>query len=105
MMMKNRIKQRKINIKKLKTTVLFMIAFILCISVGLKVMAANFGENQNRPAYVEVMVKSGDSLWMLTKTYYQGNEDIRKIIFRIKEINKLESAEIFPGQLIKIPQG
>ena len=102
--MKNRGKKVKLNLKRLRTSILFVLAFILCLTLGLKVTAANFTETKGSPAYVEVKVKSGDSLWALTETYYKGNEDIRKIIYRIKEINKLENAEIIPGQLVKIPQ-
>jgi LysM repeat protein len=97
--------RKKLNLNKLRTSLLFVVlVFFVCISLGFKVTAANFCENKGQPAYIEIIVKSGDSLWDLTQSYYQGNEDIRKIIYRIKDINKLESAEIYPGQLIKIPQ-
>jgi nucleoid-associated protein YgaU len=104
MIMKNRTPQKKIYLKKPGIFLLWVIAFIIFASIGIKATAANLSFTNNHPAYIEVMVKSGDSLWELAETYYQGNEDIRKIIYRIKKINNLESAEIYPGQLIKIPQ-
>lgn len=102
--MKKRGKRIRINLNRVKTSVLFMVAFVVCLNLGLKVTAANFTEMKNSPAYVEITVKSGDSLWNLTEIHYKGNEDIRKIIYRVKEINQLENARIVPGQLIKIPQ-
>ncbi|MGI6629057.1 MAG: LysM peptidoglycan-binding domain-containing protein [Bacillota bacterium] len=102
--MKRRVGRKKLNLHKLKRSLIFGLVLALFISVGLKAAAANFNETKSYSAYIEVMVKSGDSLWELTNTYYHGDEDIRKIIYRIKEINRLENAEIFPGQILKIPQ-
>lgn len=102
--MKIKGKRIRFNLNKLRASLLFGLAFIICLSLGLKATAANYTEIKGYPAYVEVIVKSGDSIWELTETYYKGNEDIRKIIFRIKELNKLENAKIIPGQIIKIPQ-
>jgi nucleoid-associated protein YgaU len=102
--MKKKYMKIKVNLSKFKTFCLFIAALILCISIGFGATAANFTEENNSPAYLEIVVKNGDTLWDLTKQYYQGQEDLRKIIYRIKEINHLEQAEIMPGQLIIIPQ-
>lgn len=102
--MKRKYMKVKVNLNKFKTFCLFFAALILCISLGFRATAANFTEEKSSPAYLEVVVKSGDTLWDLTETHYQGQEDLRKIIHRIKEINHLKQAEIVPGQLIKIPQ-
>lgn len=56
-----------------------------------------------RPAYVDVLVKEGDTIWNLAKKHTSEN-DIRKTIYNIKKANNLSTADIYPGQLLKIPQ-
>lgn len=53
--------------------------------------------------YFEVKVIEGDTLWNIAKEYLPLNYDIRKMIYNIKEINEIESANIYPGDIIKIP--
>lgn len=98
-------RRRKFNSKKTGTIFLFLCVFILGMSVGVKVKAINNSNEDNGVLnYQKVLIKDGDSLWILVKNHYQGKKDIRKIIYETKELNKLESACIFPGQIIKIPR-
>lgn len=53
--------------------------------------------------YIEVKVIEGDTLWNIAKEHLPSNYDIRKMIYNIKEINDIESANIHPGDIIKIP--
>lgn len=50
-----------------------------------------------------VIVRSGDTLWDLVSQYYQYSGDIRAAIYEVREINELDSVELYPGQLIYIP--
>lgn len=102
--MKRKYIKVKVNLSKFKIFCLFFAALMVCISLGFRALAANFTEEKNNSAYLEVIVKSGDTLWDLTEQHYQGQEDLRKIIYQIKEINNLEQTEIIPGQIIMIPQ-
>lgn len=52
--------------------------------------------------YATVVVASGDTLWSLVETHYNGEEDIRKIIFQVKELNRTGSI-IHPGDQLLIP--
>jgi len=97
-------KRIRLNLNKLRIMLLFGSVLIICLTIGLNATAANYTEINGNPAYIEVIVKSGDSLWELTEKHYNGNSDIRKVIYQIKEINNLASANIVSGQIIKIPQ-
>ncbi|MEL7566472.1 MAG: LysM peptidoglycan-binding domain-containing protein [Dehalobacterium sp.] len=97
-------KKIRINLNKLRVSLLFVLVLVIYLTIGLKATAANFTEENGNPAYIEVIVKSGDSLWELTEKHYNGNSDIRKVIYQIKEINNLSNANIVSGQIIKIPQ-
>ncbi len=47
-------------------------------------------------------VKEGDTLWKIALQHYP-NEDPLKAIHEIKQLNKLSSDSIKPGQSIKLP--
>ncbi len=51
---------------------------------------------------VSVVVSKGDTLWNIAKKYGNDNDDIRKIIYQIKEFNGIDS-DINVGQVIYIP--
>lgn len=50
-----------------------------------------------------VVVQKGDTLWSIVKTNCSNFGDIREVIYEIRDLNDLETANIFPGQKIKIP--
>lgn len=52
----------------------------------------------------EVTVMEGDTLWHIAKNNLpHTNYDIRKLIYDIKEMNQMETASIYPGDIIKVP--
>lgn len=50
-----------------------------------------------------VTVHTGDTLWDIAKKYADGKDDIRYIIYSIKDRNGLQTADIKPGQKLIIP--
>ncbi|RKD34508.1 LysM peptidoglycan-binding domain-containing protein [Thermohalobacter berrensis] len=53
--------------------------------------------------FIEVKVKRGDTLWNIAKKNNPNNDDVRKIVHKIMKLNDMESAEIFPGDVLKVP--
>lgn len=49
-----------------------------------------------------VTVQAGQSLWQLAEEVAPG-EDIREVVAQLLRANALESAEIFPGQQLALP--
>ncbi|HHV71075.1 MAG TPA: LysM peptidoglycan-binding domain-containing protein [Clostridia bacterium] len=94
--MKRKRKFRKAQIKLHMSVFIFITVFLFFISLGLAK-----GEQPN--SYKEVIVKSGDSLWIIAKKYCPQDQDIRKSIWEIRRINNLDDANIKPGQVLKIP--
>lgn len=51
----------------------------------------------------EFQVLDGDTLWDIARVYLSPGEDIRKVVYDIREYNNMDSGYIYPGDIIKIP--
>jgi hypothetical protein len=79
-----------------KFIIIFIVLFILIFFVY-----TTYGR---RPfTYKEIIVEPGESLWSIASKYNFHNDDIRKIVCTIKEINFLNNSTIQPGQRLLIP--
>lgn len=52
-------------------------------------------------AYTEIVVEDGDTLWSIARAQVP-NEDPRDVVDSMRELNALESANIFPGQVLTL---
>ncbi len=73
-----------------------LVLSILMAMIGIPSTSASDGE------YVEFTVSSGDTLWSIVSKMYP-DENIRKVVDEIKEINNLESSCITVGDTLLIP--
>ncbi|MGN9164099.1 cell division suppressor protein YneA [Tissierellaceae bacterium HCP3S3_D8] len=53
--------------------------------------------------FCEVRISEGDTLWNIALEYMPPRYDVRKMVYRIKKFNDLDTSYIFPGDTIKIP--
>ena len=60
--------------------------------------------NENPIQYENVIVEPGQSLWEIAEANYGNQNDLRKKIYEIREINQLETANLTPGQKLKLPE-
>jgi nucleoid-associated protein YgaU len=61
------------------------------------------GEGDLRLAGVNsVVVQSGDTLWSIASSL-AGNADVRAVVYRIRQLNALEGADLIPGQVLVLP--
>lgn len=88
------------NIKKFKR---FMFIAVLLISTMLFVpLATSKAYSKDIPQFEYIKVKKGDTLWAIASNY-SGNKEIREVIYEISQINNIHNAQIYPGDIIKIP--
>lgn len=52
--------------------------------------------------YAEVTVEYGDTLWTIAKRI-APNQDPRKVVWEIQEMNDMNKSIIYPGQRIHVP--
>ena len=52
---------------------------------------------------VRVVVQPGDTLWGIAREYGPTREDVRRIVYRIKQANRLDTSLIHPGDVLLVP--
>ena len=95
-------KYKIVNKKRFYVFIIFsMYIFFMALS-----FFRSFGTAQDisdEIAYEEIYVIEGDTVWDIALEYKPDKIDVRDIVAEIKEFNELESLNIKPGDIIKIP--
>lgn len=83
----------------------FITVLVLFIAMGLWVLLDSQGAvTADTQEYIQVQIADGDTLWQLAKDYMPKELDAREAVYIISNTNDLTSAEISPGQIIRIPK-
>lgn len=101
-MNKKNIKKRKNN-KKAHNLVI-NIVFILVLLLGSMIFT-NYHYAKKEIKTNEIIVENNDTIWSLAKEICKEKQDlnIQNVIIEIKEMNHLESSDIYIGQVLNIP--
>ena len=86
------------NILKVVIASIFLVIFMSILSMSFS--------NGEKPIenYVNIQVRSGDTVWIIAGRNASNEEDIRELVYAIRTINELDrNALIYPGQILKIP--
>lgn len=80
-----------------------ILVILLVTLIGYMLLFQRSG-NQPQVSYVYVQVTEGDTLWHIADRHVTPDEDIRMMIYTIRQVNKLNAnSEIYPGQVLKVP--
>ncbi len=96
-------KKRLRIVNKFRFTVFLVSIFLFVFTIIGTVIGINTVESAQVPKYIEICVRSGDTLWSLADEHGAQNVDKRKIIYEISTINNLDDSYIYPGQVLKVP--
>lgn len=81
---------------------LLMTTFLLILTLGIIHLIDNKKEIE---AWEEIVVWNGDTLWTLASPIAsESNLDTRLVIEDIKEYNKMLDSNIYPNQILFLPQ-
>ena len=81
-------------------TLLIVISFF---AIG-SMCGANQSDSLSTPAYVEVQVQSGDTLWNIADVYGPADVEVRRVIYEICLLNDITADTIVAGQTLLIPE-
>lgn len=92
------------NLKKFTRSILIISGVIFVLSLLIVKSTLSYTNHE----YQKLYVSAGDTLWSIASDlqenndYYKG-KDVRYIIGELKEINMLNSSEVYVNQELKIP--
>jgi cell division protein YceG involved in septum cleavage len=81
---------------------LFLISVFVIVVVGMLSIDKVYGSIYEYN-YDEVIIVEGDTLWNIALNYMPKNYDVREMIFIIRAFNKMETSQIYAGDLLKVP--
>ena len=83
---------------KIKNKFKFFRSTIILILIILGIFCISISKEKTE--YIDYTVCEGDTLWSIAKE--QTNRDVRDYIYTIKNINNMETSELYKGQTIKL---
>ena len=84
----------------LRLTVFLLLVFV---AVWAGVRVAHAGTDAGVYSGHEVVVSAGDTLWNIAAHEYGAQVDLRRAIYRIRELNRLQQSLISPGERLTLP--
>ncbi len=99
---------RMIRKYKIRNRFRFTMFLTLTILMGMIISNILIGFNQaeslTKTAYAQIQVEYGDTIWELAREFGPINIDTRKVVREIYSLNEIRADELYPGQVILIPQ-
>jgi nucleoid-associated protein YgaU len=66
------------------------------------VVHGSAGDGLHLVGQSSVVVHSGDTLWSIADSV-AGDDDVRGVVDRIREVNGLHGSDLIPGQVLVLP--
>lgn len=98
----NKPKYRIVNRKRFNIFIISIVSIIIAI-VSLFINNDDAHSSIHKYMYKEVIVNKGDTLWNIALKNMPKGYDVRKMVYEIRKFNNMDSADIYPGEIIKIP--
>ena len=81
--------------------VVFLLLIFIAVWAGVRV--AHAGTDAGVYSGHEVVVSAGDTLWNIAAHEYGAQVDLRRAIYKIRELNRLQQSLISPGERLTLP--
>ena len=87
----------------------FRFTVFVVLTIILLTTAINFALGLNTAAsltiqdYMDVEVKSGDTLWNIAQDYMPDDMDTRKAVFQLCSLNDISADQLYAGMTIQVP--
>jgi len=81
--------------------VVFLLLIFVAVWAGVRV--AHAGTDGSVYTGHSYMVSSGDTLWSIAADEYGTGVDVRRAIYKIREVNRLDGSAVSPGDRLTLP--
>ncbi|MCX6373450.1 MAG: LysM peptidoglycan-binding domain-containing protein [Actinobacteria bacterium] len=100
----NRSGRRRLRRRRLAGLLRFVVFLLLIfVAVWAGVRVAHAGTDADVYTGHTYVVSSGDTLWGIAGREYGSDVDLRRAIYRIREVNRLETSTVSPGDRLTLP--
>ena len=97
-------RKKNIRIKSKWRFITFVVVLFLSVGIGFSsITGLNVVNGSTKPQYETVQVCAGDTLWDIAGRYTTDKQDVREVVYQIREVNQLASTSLTEGQTIKVP--
>ena len=86
----------------LLTSVALALALLLAVAVAARAEGPAVASPDDI-TFVTHTVRVGDTLWDIAMVHAPQDSDVRNFVYDLKAVNGLESSNIQPGQVLRIP--
>lgn len=95
---------KKYRVKSKFRFTLFLTILMLCvITTSTTLLGFNNAGGTSMNQYTAVRVELGDTIWEIASEYGPDNQDVRKTIHQICELNEIQADDLKAGQHILVP--
>lgn len=81
--------------------VVFLLLIFVAVWAGVRV--AHAGTDAGVYSGHTYVVNGGDTLWSIAAHEYGAGVDVRRAVYKIREVNRLDEASVSPGDRLTLP--
>jgi len=81
--------------------VVFLLLIFVAVWAGVRV--AHAGTDGSVYSGHQYVVSSGDTLWSIATHEYGADADVRRAVYKIREVNHLDESTVSPGEHLTLP--
>jgi Tfp pilus assembly protein FimV len=81
--------------------VVFLLLIFVAVWAGVRV--AHAGTDASVYSGHRYLVSSGDTLWSIAAHEYGADVDLRRAVYRLREVNHLDVSTVTPGDRLTLP--
>ena len=81
--------------------VVFLLLIFVAVWAGVRV--AHAGTDPSVYTGHRYVVSSGDTLWSIAAGEYGADADVRRAIYKIRQVNHLDGSTVSPGERLTLP--
>ncbi len=96
-------KKRLYIVNRTRFVIMTLIALILISTIISYITGFIMSEAATNHSDIIVKIVAGDTLWDIASKNNFYEEDVRAVVYRIKQYNNLDDSTVYVGQTIAIP--